>query len=119
MAMPPSLCGYAAQRLDVGAPAAPAAEMVFDQDFSDLDGIERRALAQIVGDDPQVKSVRHGRVAADAADIDRVLAGRLGRGHIAFVGAVVDHRNTGRLPKCGASLLLTERPLELDIDRLT
>src|SRR6266446_7488596 len=111
--------GGAPQRLDVGARAeALSAEMLLDQDFGDLDGIERRALAQIVGDDPQIEPVRDRRVAADAADIDRVLAGRLGRGHITLIGAVVDDGDAGRLPQGGARLVLAERPLELDIDRL-
>ena len=51
--------------------------MLLDQDFADLDGVERRALAQIVGDDPQIEPMRERRVATDAADIDRVFAGRL------------------------------------------
>src|SRR5712672_2217326 len=111
--------GGAAHWLDVGARAeALAAEMLLDQDFGDLDGIECRALAQIVGDDPQIEPMRDRRVAADAADVDGVLAGRLGRGHITLVRAVVDDGDAGRLPQGGARLVLTERPLELDIDRL-
>ena len=84
-----SLHGCAAQRLYVGARAAPAAEVLLDQDLGDLNCIERRALAQVVGNDPQIEPMRHGRIAADTADIDRVLPGRFGRGHVAFIGAVL------------------------------
>jgi len=88
------------------------------QDFGNLHGVERGPLAQIIGDDPQIEPVRDRRVAADAADIDCVLAGRFGRRHIALVGPVIDDRNAGRLPQGGASLVFAERPLELDIDCL-
>src|SRR4051812_39026113 len=57
------------------AGALAAAEMLGGQDLGDLHRVQRRALAQIVGDDPKVKRVRRGWIAADAADIDRVLAG--------------------------------------------
>src|SRR5437016_2179138 len=70
----PVLSDPPAQLLDLGAGAAPSAEVVGDEDFGDLHHVERCTLAQIVADHPQIEAVRHGRVAADAADIDRVLA---------------------------------------------
>ena len=42
--------------------------------LGDLHRVERRALAQVVGDDPQVEAVLDGDVLADAADVHRVLA---------------------------------------------
>ena len=95
-----------------------ATEMFLDEDFGDLDGIERRPFAEIVGDDPHVEAMWDGGVAADAADIDRIFAGRFGRGHIALVGAVVDDRDAGRLAQHCARPLLAEGPFEFDIDRL-
>jgi hypothetical protein len=80
--------------------------MIADQDLGDLDGVEGRTLAQIVGDHPHVEPVRNGRVTADAAHINLVLADRLGRGYIAFVGAVVDDRDTRSTPQRGAGIVL-------------
>src|SRR5208282_1689087 len=114
-----ALMGRAAQRLDVRPPTeALVAEVIADQDFGNLDGVECRTLAQIVGDHPQIEPVRDSRIAPDTADIDRILAGRLLRSHIAFVGAVVDDHDTWRARQGGTRAVLTERPLELDIDRL-
>src|SRR5581483_11271212 len=76
------------------------------------------ALAQIVGDDPQIEAVGDGRVAADAADINRILAGRLRWRHVALVGAVIDDDNPGGRAQRGARAVLRQRPLELDINRL-
>src|ERR1700728_2428905 len=52
-------------------------QLALDQAFGDLDGVERGALAQIVGDDPHRQSILDGRVLADTADVGRVLARRL------------------------------------------
>ena len=89
-----------------------------DNDFGDLHGVECGPFAQIVGDDPQVERMGHGRIAADAADIDRVLARRLGRGDVAFLGAAIDNGDARRPAQRLARLVLAERPLELDVDRL-
>src|SRR5580693_7097344 len=110
--------GRTPQRLDVRPPAeAPAAEMFTDQDLGNLDGVECGTLAQIVGYDPQVEPVRDGRIAPDAADINGILTGCLGRCHIPLVSAVIDHRNPRRAPQDGTRVVFTKRPLELDIDR--
>src|SRR6267378_8125791 len=61
--------GYALRRLLLGLD-----QLAVDQALGDLDGVERGALAQVVGDDPQHEAVLDRRVLADAADIGRVLA---------------------------------------------
>ena len=43
------------------------------EQFGDLHGVERRALAQIVRHAPQRQPVVHGRIGADAADVGGVL----------------------------------------------
>src|SRR5690606_6256973 len=48
------------------------------QQLGQLHGVQRRALAQIVGDDPQVQATRMRRVLANPADIDRVVARSVG-----------------------------------------
>src|SRR3546814_3718326 len=58
---------------------------------SDLHGVQRGALAQVVGHHPDGQAMLHRRIAADAADVDGVLAGALGRRHVAIAGPVVDH----------------------------
>src|SRR5437667_3757725 len=72
-------------------------ELPVDQALGDLDGVERRALAQIVGDDPQHQAAVDGRVLADAADIGRVLAGAVVRRDVAAGLTLVDDDAAGRL----------------------
>ena len=54
-------------------------QLAVDQALGDLDGVERRALAQVVGHAPEHEPVVDRRVFADAADVGRVLAGRTHR----------------------------------------
>ena len=48
--------------------------MLAAEQLGDLDRVERRALAQIVADDPQAEAVLDRRILADAADEGRVFA---------------------------------------------
>src|SRR5215469_10919719 len=106
-------------RLDVRPPTKmPTIEMIAYQEFGDLDGVESGTLAQIIGNDPEIEPMCNGRIAPNAADIDRILAGGLNRSHIPFVSAVIDNGDPGRAPQDGTRILFAERPLELDIDRL-
>src|SRR3977135_3798867 len=89
-------------------------ELPVDQALRDLDGVERRALAQIVGDDPQHEAAVDGRVLADAADIGRVVAGALVRRDVAAGLALVDDDAAGRSAQNFARLIGGERVLELD-----
>src|SRR3954452_16860228 len=61
-----------------------AAKVLGSEDLRDLHRIQRRALAQAVGHDPESEAVRLGALAAHPAHIDRVLPRRFGRGDIAF-----------------------------------
>src|SRR5882762_1831518 len=56
-------------------------QLVFHQVFGDLNGVEGRTLAKIIGDDPHRKSVLNGRILPQAADEDRILAGAFDGGH--------------------------------------
>jgi integrase len=58
------VAGRSSRRLALGLD-----QLAFDQAFRDLDGVERRALAQIVGHAPQREAVLHRRILANAADI--------------------------------------------------
>ena len=51
-------------------------QIALEQAFGDLNGVERRALAQIVGNHPHRQAVLDRRILADAADIGRVFARR-------------------------------------------
>src|SRR3546814_1974076 len=82
---------------------------------SDLHGVQRGALAQVVGDHPDRQAMFHRRIAADAADVDGVLAGTLGRSHVAIAGPVVDHDAARLRRERLARLFLADRPLELDV----
>src|SRR6185312_16933265 len=66
-------------------------QLAVDQRLGDLDGVERGALAQIVGHHPQRQAVVDGGVLADAADVGGVLADRLVGRYVTAVLALVDH----------------------------
>src|SRR5215208_926932 len=66
-----------------------------DQALGDLDGIERRALAQVVGNDPKHKPVLDGRILSHAADVGRVLTGAFVWRDVAAGLAFVDHQAAG------------------------
>src|SRR3546814_5413883 len=61
-----------------------ALQVVSHEGLGDLHGVERSALAQVVGHHPDRQAMLHRRVAADTADVDGVLAGALGRCHVAI-----------------------------------
>ena len=66
----PAASAVARRRLD---------QPVLDHRLGDLDRVQRRTLAQIVRDHPQVQPVADGRVLADARDEHAILADALGR----------------------------------------
>ena len=51
--------------------------MLAPEQLGDLDRVERRALAEIVADDPQRQAVVDRRILADAADVGRIFADRI------------------------------------------
>ncbi len=73
-----------------------AAEAALDKQLRELHGVGRRALAQVVGDNPHVERALVAGVAADAADEDVVLAGGLDRHRVAAGGRIVDDGHAGR-----------------------
>ena len=73
--------GASAALRRLGLRLQPAA---IDENLGDLHRVERRALAQVVGDDRQVEAVLDRRVLADGGSRGgRVLARRLVRGDVA------------------------------------
>ena len=68
-----------------------------DQQFGDLHRVQRRALPEIVGDDPQRQAVFHRWILADAGYIGGVLAGAFIRRHVAAILVLVDDQAAGRL----------------------
>src|SRR6476619_3497883 len=77
---------------------APQRSATGDDEFGDLHRVERRALPDVVRDDPEVQAIRVGQVVADAADEDRVVArGVRHRGWIAASNGLVDDFHARRL----------------------
>src|SRR3984893_11930644 len=74
-------------------------QFAIDQNLSDLNRVQRRALAQIIGDTPKRETVLDRRVLADAGDIGRVLARRFMRRDRAAWFALIDHQTAGGLPQ--------------------
>ena len=61
----------------------PCQQAALDEQLGDLDGVGRGALAQVVGDDPEVERALVAGVAADAADEDVVVARGVDRHRVA------------------------------------
>src|ERR1700677_2675399 len=72
-------------------------QLAVDQRFADLNGVERGALAQVVGNDPHRQPVLDRGVLADAADVSRVLARRLIRRHVTAGLMLVDDNAARRI----------------------
>ena len=66
------------------------------QQLSHLDRVQRGALAQVVGDDPQVECALVPGVAADAPDEHVVLAGGVDRERIHRGAGIVEHAHARR-----------------------
>jgi hypothetical protein len=64
--------------LDDDADVPRPSHLLLDDDFGDLHRVERRALQDVVRDDPQVEAVRDRPVLADAADERLAAAADLG-----------------------------------------
>src|SRR5690554_3759227 len=88
------------------------------EELCDLHCIERRALAQIVADAPQVEAVLDRRILPDTADERSVIAGALHRGHVPAVLALVDEHDPRRLTQNFLRFLGGDLALELDVHRL-
>src|SRR5204863_4613711 len=93
-------------------------EFAVDQAFRDLNGIERRALAQVVRHAPQHQPVVDRGILADAADVGCILARRLIGRSVATRLALVDDEAAGSVAQELARLVRVDRVLELDVYRL-
>src|SRR5215472_6105792 len=80
-------------------------QLAVDQTLGDLNGIERRAFAQIVRDNPHRQPVLDRGVVTNAADIGGVLADRLIWRHVAAGLARIDHQATRRIAQRFARLI--------------
>src|SRR6476620_1963076 len=98
--------------------ALAAQQPALDQELRQLDRIGGSALAQVVGDDPDVEGALVAGVAADAADEDVVLAGGVDRHRVAAGGGVVDDGHARGRGEQLAGLLRLQRLAGLDVDRL-
>src|SRR3954470_5597003 len=93
-------------------------QAAIDQSFRDLDGIERGALAEIVGNDPEIETVLDRRIIANAGDEGGVVAHAFDWRDVAAVLTLVDHENARRLAQNLARLFRRQSPFELDVDGL-
>ena len=82
--------------MSIGLARRPPSRFALDEQLGDLDGVGRGALAQVVGDDPEVERALVAGVAADAADEDVVAAGGVDRHRVAAARRVVDDGHAGR-----------------------
>ena len=86
--------------------STPAFFSPLDQVLRDLDGVGRRALANLVAAAPErerAHALGRGEVATDAADVDEVLVGGLERHGIAARGGVVHDLHARRRLERGAA----------------
>ena len=83
-----------------------------------LHGVRRGALAQVVGDDPEVERALVAGVAANPADQDLVAAGGLDRHRETRRAGLVDDLDAGRRGEQLARPLGLERLARLDVYRL-
>jgi len=67
---------------------------LLEQFFRNLNGVQGRTFAQIIGNDPEVQAIFHGIVLADAADKGLVLPLRLERERVFVVGKVIDDHDS-------------------------
>ena len=82
-----------------------------------LDGIERRALEELVAGDPKAQAVVHRAVFANPAHGAIVLFRLVEREGIFAFGRVVDDLQAGRLPEHGQRRFDRRRLLELGAHR--
>src|SRR4051794_18168923 len=100
-----------------GGPLGGLSEVIGNEAFGDLHGVECRAFAEVVGDHPQRKSVLDCGVGANSADIDEIVAGAFDRRNVALVRAMIDHGDAWRTAQRSTRLFGRDRLLELNIDR--
>src|SRR5215210_853640 len=72
-------------------------QMPTPQQLRDLNGVQCRALAQIIRHAPEAEAVVDGRVLADAAHERRIFADAFDGSYIAAVLALIDQHHAWRL----------------------
>src|SRR3569833_3879028 len=73
-------------------------EVIFYQNLGNLNTVQGRALAHVIGHHPEIQTPRTREVLAAAADINRIVAG--GHGHRSRISAElahIDNLHDGRL----------------------
>ena len=66
------------------------------QSFHDLNGIESRALSQLIAGDEEIDRIRVGKVAANAPDKHFVPVRRLHRGRKVILLAIINDHDSGK-----------------------
>src|SRR5690242_12774869 len=72
-------------------------QLAIDDQFGDLHGVERGALAEIVGYDPEHQAVLHRGIFANTTDVGGILTGRLHRGYVTPRLMLIDDETAGSL----------------------
>ena len=103
-----------------GARAAARTQPRSHQELGELDRVGRGALAQVVADDPEREPavVGDARVLADAADVDLVGAGGLGRERVGRGRRVVLDHDAGDRGEQRPGAVRRDRLARLDVDGL-
>src|SRR5579875_1872843 len=101
-----------------GGGALRAHEPALVQQLGDLDGVRGGALAEVVGDDPEIERALVAAVAADASDEHAVLAGGVDRERVERGGGVVEDGDAGRGGEQLACALGRELLARLHVDGL-
>jgi len=70
--------------------------VIANQNLGDLDGIERRAFAQVVRYNPEIEAVGDRIILANSADVSGVFTGRIDRHRIDILFRGVGQDDTGR-----------------------
>src|SRR5690606_36974132 len=75
----------------VFGPGLPDKESLGEQGLRDLNRVERCALAQVVGDDPELQPAWSAQILADPADEDRILPSALEGRRVEPLTEIVHH----------------------------
>src|SRR3989304_5361682 len=92
-------------------------QVVLDEQLPDLDGVQRRPLAELVAAHPEVERVLRAVVFPDAADVAVVLPRAEQRHRIDIARRVVHHLASGELRDELPRLLAGDLLLELGVHR--
>ena len=80
-----------------------------------MNGVQCRALPQVVRDDPEGETILDRSILADAADVSCKITHAFDRRDIAAVLALIDHEQAGRLAQDLAGGLMVTLPSEREL----